>query len=154
MTEFISKILPELIAGAFVLLAGWAVYLREKKKAREEAHREKKVVIYQNFSWMTFELLKRIKKGDTKDFAESDEFLEKMWDLKEGILFYASPKVIRAFNEWLKNSENPDRSHKAVMGGIGDVFLAMREDLGLDNRGLNNLNIHQIYTTDDLSELK
>ena len=103
---------------------------------------------------MTFELLKRIKKGDTKDFAESDEFLEKMWDLKEGILFYASPKVIRAFNEWLKNSENPDRSHKAVMGGIGDVFLAMREDLGLDNRGLNNLNIHQIYTTDDLSELK
>ncbi len=143
-----ATIIGGFIAFALAIFAFW----REIRKSRQEAHRERKVEIYQNFSEIIFEMIKN--SGDdkkNKEYAESSEFMEKMWKYKQGILFYGSPKVINTFATWQKNTEIKDKSALEVMMGVGDLLLAMRSDLGLSNRGLTNLTIHQIYVTDDLS---
>jgi hypothetical protein len=150
-----NKTGPAVVGGSIAILLALFAFWREVRKSRREAHRDKKVEIYSIFSGLIFKMLRNIQKGEgISEITEADDFVEQMYKLKEGIIFYGSPKVINTFSKWLRDSEQAsERSLKEVLQGIGDVLLAMRNDLGLSNFGLNNVNIHQIYVTDDLTKL-
>ncbi len=139
-----SAIIAALVAVFSVIFAYW----KEREKARQEAHREKKVEVYSIFFDVVFRLLRETKRpGGADSYVESEELQESFFQLMRGVLAYGSPSVILAIGRWKVNSANNSSQHILL---IGDILLAMRKDLGLSNRGLSNVNIHQVYVNDDV----
>lgn len=99
-------------------------------------------------------MLRKAKTDDAESYVQTDEFKNTMYEVREGILFYGSPKVITTYSDWLLKASDETQSQKQTFQSIGAIFLAMRKDVGLSNFGLDSLSIHQLYVTDDLSDLK
>lgn len=149
-----KAIVSSIIAGFVAVTIALIAYWREQSKARKEAHRSSKIEIYSHFFDIIFDMLEKVKHGeDLSHYAESDEVQQKLFKLKKGALFYGSPKVINAIGNWSRTA-NDNIGPKATMQNIGLVLLAMREDIGLSNSGLNSLSIHQIYITDDVYKIE
>lgn len=163
--EFISQLetydeslAAAILAGVVTIIVALSTsiinYFKDQNKSMAEAHRGRKVEIYSNFSNIVFDLMKKVRNPDSvENIDQNQQLMNRMWKLKEGILFYGSPEVIKTFNHWMKSQDDGKAlPPKVVLKNIGQVFLAMRKDLGLSNMGLNSLNIHQIYMTDDLGK--
>lgn len=145
----LDKALASAIIAAFVaVFSAIFAYWKEREKSRQEAHKEKKVEVYSIFFDIVFKILKA-SKGESNDQAyyESQELQDSLFELMKGILAYGSPAVVLSMGRW-RLAANSNSS--AQLLHVGDILLAMREDLGLSNRGLNNINIHQIYVVDDI----
>jgi len=124
-------------------------FWKERSRSIKEAHRDKKIEVYAEFYDLMFDLLQRSKKGDTRGL-EGDADFERTWfSISKGVLFYGSPSVVKAFSQFKTGSADKIE----VMRLVGRILLSMREDIGLSNSGLNELNIHQIYVTDDIRKL-
>ncbi|KQY26014.1 hypothetical protein [Rhizobium sp. Root482] len=142
---------------ASIIAAGVAVFSvvftfwKERSRSLKEAHRDKKIEVYSQFYDLVFSLLKQAQAGVEMSPEEmSVQMHATFMAIYRGALFYGSPKVITAISQFKSNSD-PDPS--ASMRAVGRVLLAMREDIGLSNSGLNEMNIHQIYVRDDISKL-
>ncbi len=144
-----STVITALVAVFSVIF----VYWKEQDKARKEAHRSNKIEVYSIFFDIVFEVLKKSKDKDgVDDYINSSELLDKFTELHRGALFYGSPSVIKALSDWRRNVDNTSDPMN-VMRKIGTVLLAMRKDIGLSNRGLDSLTVHQIYVNDDIQEI-
>ncbi|WEK50918.1 MAG: hypothetical protein P0Y66_02225 [Candidatus Kaistia colombiensis] len=144
-----------IIAGLFALVLLVFTYWTEQSKSRREAHRDKKIEAYSVFFDIIFQLIDAERPdGSKKINMESDEFRKEMIRLKRNIMFYGSPGVLNAFTDWLKSSSaSHESTPEKIFRRIGRILLAMRRDIGLSNFGLNELTIHQIYLTDDISKI-
>ncbi len=124
-------------------------YWKERSRSIKEAHRDKKIEVYAEFYDMMFDLLQKSKNGDIRDLERDEDFQKTWFSISRGVLFYGSPKVVRAFSQFKGGSTDKLNVIKLV----GRLLLSMREDIGLSNSGLDELNIHQIYVTDDIRKL-
>jgi len=147
-----KSIQASIIAGLVALFSVIFTYWKEKTRSISEAHREKKIEIYKIFFDEIFEATNNMRLGREVDLSSSEDFMTRTLELKKGLMSYGSPKVINSFAKWqLVSSEAGDSA--SSLRGVGDVILAMREDIGLSNRGLDSLTIHQININEDLSLL-
>jgi hypothetical protein len=139
------------LVGVFSLLF---TYWKERTRALKEAHRDKKIEVYSKFYDLIFGILERIKESKLEQAAIEEEMSKAWFDISRGILFYGSPAVVAAFTNF-KTQDNPDGSEDSIsaMRNIGRILLAMRDDIGLSNRGLDEMSIHQIYVKDDLRKI-
>lgn len=139
------------VAFATVLFAFW----KERSRAIKEAHREKKIEIYSSLFNLVFSVLANEKKNPelNEHMLSSAEFQEKMVEFKKNLMFYGSPKVINAFSRWQLNSSGSGLHPTKALRDMGEIFLAMRADIGLSNFGLDSLSIHQLNITDNLQEI-
>ena len=149
-----KSVQASIIAGAVALISVILTFLKERNRSIREAHREKKVEIYSIFSDMIINvIIMSRKKGNVSDtFYSSQEFLDRMFEMKKGLMFYGSPKVLNNFCAWQLYSEADHKidSPTRMIELVGDVILAMRSDIGLSNRGLNSLSIQQLIITEDV----
>ena len=142
-----------IIAGLFAVFSLILTHQRERGKAIKEAHRDKKIEVYSKFYDLIFEFMKIAKSAGVEGFDfESPENLERMAALHRGIMFYGSPGVVVAFSDFRVPREG-EAEPLSVMKRVGRILLAMREDIGLDNSGLDELSINQIIVNDDLRRL-
>ncbi|WP_075653900.1 hypothetical protein [Pseudochrobactrum sp. B5] len=140
-----------IIAGFVALISLIFAYWKEREKSRQEAHREKKTEIYSIFFDIVFRILKETKnKNPTTPYAESQELQDSLYELMKGVLAYGSPEVVLSIGRWRLNS---NASSNTILLHVGDILLAMRKDIGLSNKGLTNINIHQVYVLDDMEKL-
>jgi hypothetical protein len=147
-----KEIKVPIIAGFFALLVVAFTYLRENYLKRQEAHRAKKIEIYTVF----FEMIGRVTK-DThakrdSSFVSSSEFVDQMLDLKKNLMFYGSPAVLKAFNEF-QNKSGASQTSLQMIDRIGNLLLAMRKDVGLSNLGLSVRELNQIIIKEDIRHL-
>ena len=149
-----ASVQAAIVAGGVALVSILFTILRERSKAIREAHREKKIEVYNQFFDIIFDFLKDPSKvNDLEGVDRSSPIVQKLMDISRGALLYGSPKVILAFAEWRTSSQKVSGDRYAPIRAIGKILLAMRSDIGLSNWGLNEINVHQIYVTDDLNEL-
>jgi hypothetical protein len=139
-----------IIAGVVALGTVLFTFWKERSRLIKEAHREQKIAAYSEFYDIIFNLIEKTKKDEQLDIA-SEEFMKKMFKIMRSILFYGSPDVVLAFSSWRVGAASTDSM--SALRSIGKILLAMRSDIGLINRGLNELNIHQIYINDDVALL-
>lgn len=115
-----------------------------RKRAAEEAHRDKKVEIYRKF----LETVSRMMAGENKDVpikAPSQKELAKyMVEFKTEIILWASPKVIKSQLAFEKASSTGED----IFTAINDLHLAIRADIGLSNKGLSNYELVKMYLKD------
>jgi hypothetical protein len=144
-----SSVKAPVIGGTFALLAALAAYVRENKLKRQEAHRSKKIEIYMVFFDMIIKATRESKDGGDVSFAKSPGFINEMFELKKNLMFYGSPPVLNAFNDFQNNSKNDDSGIHTI-DRVGELLLAMRKDIGLSNFGLDARGVLQTIVRDDI----
>jgi predicted outer membrane lipoprotein len=148
-----KSVQASIIAAAASLFGIIFAFWKERSRSIKEAHRDKKIEIYQKYYDLMFDMLDQSKKESLpKEFDSDAPIVKRLAEVAKGALFYGSPKVIKALAD-LKTPHNEPSDKLAVFRPTGKLLLAMREDIGLSNRGLDEINIHQIYVSDDLKAL-
>lgn len=119
----------------------------ERKRAGEEAHRLKKVEIYQGFINMISRMTGS--KNEHLALTEPDpkELIQYLFKYKSDILLWGSPKVIKAQIEFEAISGGGD--YKKMFKSVNSLYLAIREDIGLSNAGLNDLELVKLGLNDE-----
>lgn len=110
----------------------------------EEAHREKKVEIYQNFIQTIASMTGGQNEQVSIEAPTEQELIDKLFKYKYDILLWGSPKVIKLQLEWDQvQSKDGD-----VFTIVDNLYKAIREDIGLSNSGLNNLELIKLFLKD------
>jgi hypothetical protein len=137
-------------AMATVLVGILAVLIsqsHERKRSAEEAHRLKKVEMYQGFINMISRMIgARIEQLDLKE-PEQKELVQFLFKYKSEILLWGSPKVIKAQIEFEAISSSGD--HEKIFRAVNSMYAAIREDIGLSNAGLNKLELVKLSLNDE-----
>ena len=150
-SESDKSIQAAIIAATVAVFSLAFTFWKERSRTIKEAHRDKKIEVYSIFYDIVFDLLRRKKGGRDIDLGADPNFQDRWFSLSRGVLFYGSPAVVSAMNNFKTNNEN--RNAGETMKRIGDIYLAMRKDIGLSNWGLDNISIHQIYVSDDVRKM-
>jgi len=144
-----------LIGGLFAVVSLVFTYWKERTRSLKEAHRDKKIEVYSKFYDLMFGILERTKNSENLEDPDFDAAMAKsLFDVSRGVLFYGSPQVVSAFVDFRLANEGGNTDQLGIMKKVGRILLAMREDIGLSNRGLDELSVHQIYVNDDLRRLE
>lgn len=143
----ISAATPEITAAiigamATILVGISAVLIsqaHERKRSAEEAHRLKKVEIYQGF----IDIISRMMGSSNESLAlkapDEEELLLFAFKFKSDLLLWGSPKVIKAQIQFETVSGTGDT--KKLFRAVNALYSAIREDIGLSNSGLNSLEL-------------
>lgn len=141
-----------IIAGLVALVTLLFTFLKERSRAFREVHREKKIEIYSQFYDLLFAFMENAKSDNPA--GEDDALVQQSFmKIARGIMFYGSPKVVTSFANFKSSSGTDEFDLRVSMVNIGKILLAMREDIGLSNRGLDEITIHQIYIRDDVRKM-
>lgn len=134
-------------AMATVLVGvGGALYTQAqiKKREIEEAHRSKKVEIYKKF----LDIVARVMSENNPDVSlkapTKQELVDFMVEFKTDVILWGSPKVINAQLEF----ETASASGRNVLLDADKLYKAIREDIGLSNRGLEKRQLIKMYLKD------
>ena len=126
------------VGGGLVITSLTQVYTRNRD--REEAHRAKKVEIYAQF----VELVRRTVAQENEFLKEppfqDGELVRELAKFKRDLILWGSPKVI---STQLQFEIEASESGKALVA-VNRLLLAIREDIGLTNRGLNNFELMKL----------
>ncbi|PSB54359.1 hypothetical protein C7B77_18375 [Chamaesiphon polymorphus CCALA 037] len=142
-----ATILGAMITAIVGLVATIITQIQTKSREIEEAHRGKKVEIYQKFLGTVASLIGGQNKQSTIKQPTEQELIDFMFLHKTEILLWGSPNVIRTQLEFQK-SNSPDSEYFDKFTAINNVFKAIREDIGLSNDGLNNLELIKLFLKD------
>ncbi len=146
---------PSVQSSVLIVGAGIVTFVmtsrREKSKTIKEVHRTEKIAAYSEFFDLIVEVLKR--SSDTRandnlaEYLETDDFKNKMFSVMRNVSFYGSHEVVIAFTNWRRASTKSDAvGYLRIMGRL---LLAMRDDIGLSNRGLSDESIFLVYLKPD-----
>lgn len=146
---------PEVVAAiigamATVFVGVSAVLIsqaHERKRASDEAHRLKKVEIYQGLIDIFSKMIGSSNKVLKLEKPDMEEVARYLFKFKSDILLWGSPKVIKAEIEFEKFTDNTDPTK--ILKSANDLYLAIREDIGLSNSGLNDLELVKLYLNDE-----
>lgn len=149
LLSFLERANPSVAAavvGAMTTLLvglGGVLYTQAqiKKREIEEAYRSRKVEIYKGF----LDLVARMMASNNKNYSQKSpsekELVEFLVGFKTSIILWGSPKVIIAQLEFERTSSEGGNVLKAV----DNLYKAIREDIGLSNRGLNQHQLVKMY---------
>ena len=124
-----------------------------RQREIEESHRQKKVEIYNDFIKLVSSFMQADNPDNKKGAMPKQKVLNEVEKFNNGILLWGGPRVMSSYLDYRKvvGEENPTAMFKAV-----DVlYKEIRQDIGLSNEGLDNLETIQMYLSDpdEISEL-
>ncbi|WP_417537512.1 hypothetical protein [Marinomonas sp.] len=131
-------------AMATVLVGvGGALYTQSqiKKREIEEAHRARKVEIYKDFLDIAARIMAEGNENVSLKPPSQQELFDFMVGFKTNVVLWGSPKVINAQLNFQKISSEGGHVLKAV----DELYKAIREDIGLSNRGLDRHQLVKMY---------
>lgn len=148
LREVDTKISAAILGAMATIFVGLtAVIITQRQTSmrdREEAHRAKKVEIYQKYLEMIAALMAGTNGNVSQEAPSEQELIDYLVEFKTQILLWGSPEVIKKQLEFQEASQ-----------GGGDIFLAVdnmhkaiRADIGLSNKGLNNSELVKMYLSD------
>lgn len=144
MMENVSPdVVAAIIAGSLTVLGSVVILVisRQHQMRREQliAHRAKKVELYDEFLRKLFELF-AAKDKSKMDTSTLTPFLR---EIQRKTILWAGPNVIIAYYDWHKVlTTKPPRAVQMVK--MIDFFLALREDLGHSNRGIQRKHLARV----------
>lgn len=141
-------------AMATVLVGvGGALYTQSqiKKREIEEAHRARKVEIYKEFLDIAARMMAEGNEKVSLKPPSQQELVDFLVGFKTNVVLWGSPKVINAQLNFQKVSSEGGHVLKAV----DQLYKAIREDIGLSNRGLKRHQLVKMYLSnpDEMDEM-
>jgi len=136
--EIYVPLIFTIMTAVIGLAAALITQARMRKRAIEEAHREKKVALYLGILQFIQTLMLSQKKGFEHLITEENDKVEKMAQFKTELTLWASPQALQAFHAFT-HSDTPKDDSMGILKLIDPFYKEMRKDIGLSNRGLDNL---------------
>ncbi|PKF76463.1 hypothetical protein CW749_26900 [Vibrio sp. vnigr-6D03] len=118
-----------------------------REREIEEAHRQKKVEIYNDFLKLVSAFMQGTNASNKKKMPNQQKILDEFEKFQNGILLWGGPKVIQAFLDYRKNS-GEEQDSLTIFRHVDALYKSLREDIGLSNSGLENLELVQMYLSD------
>lgn len=150
LTSINPAVTASIIGAMATVSAGVAAVIITQKqtKAREiaEAHREKKVEMYDKFLVTITRVIKNLNENETvqSEGISETELISSMFEFKRQIILWGSPKVIKAQLEFEAVAARGDN----VFLSVDNLYRAIREDIGLSNSGLAQFDIFKLFLKD------
>ncbi len=132
------------MATVFVGLAAVLMSQRhERKQTADEAHRLRKVEIYGRFIETIASIIGASNENLDIQAPSGKELVTYLFKFKSDILLWGSPEVIKA---QIAFEEAPAGAPK--IQAVNRLYLAIREDLGLSNFGLDRRELVKLHVND------
>jgi hypothetical protein len=149
---YLGLVDPNIVAAIVAALTGafgyWYTQRQTSTRQITEAHRAKKVEIYEKFMDLFDYVMEASKEDSKKKFdpqkpGHEAERLNKQ--ITRGLLIWGSPNLVNKWLEWrrVSNSEVSDR-HSTFMA-MDQVFRAFRTELDSSNSGLKPLDLVRLF---------
>ena len=142
------KISAAIIAAMTTVFVGLTAVIITQRQTKlreiEEAHRKKKVEIYQKYLETITSLIAGENKKVTMEAPSEQELIDYLVGFKNELLLYCWAKVIKAQLE----VEITSASGGDVFMAVDKIYKSIREDIGLSNAGLNNLELIKLFLKD------
>ncbi len=144
-----SQVAAAVIAFSGTIIAGIGavVIAQQRSKSREiaEAHRPKKIELYNSFITTMIGIIRKHKGSDSKVLEGDKEIEEFFYKFTTEVVLWGSPGVLGHYASFrnLGQEKNPN-----VILIMDDIMQAMRKDLGLSNWGLSRGDLMKIFLTD------
>jgi len=111
----------------------------------DESHRKRKVEIYNDFLVLVSSFIQGENKENKKKIPTKQKILDETEKFQNGILLWGGPKVIYSYLNYRKQAEV---GTSEMFISLNQLYRALREDIGLSNEGLDNLETIQLYLKD------
>jgi len=148
MTQINPAIAAAIIGAMATVSAGIAAVLitqkQTKRRELEEAHREKKVEIYNKYLIIVTRIIKGLNEELTAEKISEPELVNSLIDYKREILLWGSPKVIKAQLQYEAAACTGGNTFLAV----DNLYRAIRDDIGLSNNGLAQFDLFKLFLKD------
>jgi hypothetical protein len=135
--------------GTVLAAVAAVVYSQQRSKSREitEAHRPKKIELYNSFIRTMIDTLIKHKGATTsgRDLAEDEDFKKFFFDFTSQVILWGSPRVIRKYSDFRTHGEK-QAGHIVLI--VDDLMRAMRKDLGNSNWTLQRGDLIKLLLTD------
>jgi hypothetical protein len=145
MTQINPAISAAIIGAMATVVAGIiaVVITQRQTKLRDiaEAHRATKVEIYKEYLETITRLLQSSNEKLKAEPIHEHELIRYFFKFKTQIILWGGPTVIKAEYEFEKVSRQGGNLFKAV----DNLYRAIREDIGLSNKGLPSLQLVKMY---------
>lgn len=124
-----------------------------REREIEESHRGRKVDMYLEFVGMVSHFMQASNPENKKKPLTQQQILDKIEKFQNGILLWGGPKVIKAYLNYRLEAES---GHDKLFESVDVLYRAIREDIGLSNEGLENLETVKLYLKDpgELEKIK
>lgn len=126
-----------------------------REREIEESHRERKVEMYLDFVSMISNFMRAANSENKKKPLSKQQILDKIEKFQNGILLWGGPKVVKAYLNY-RQTATADAGNQKIFESVDSLYLAIREDIGLSNKELNNLETVRLYLKDpgELDKIK
>ncbi|MGF1845333.1 hypothetical protein L4C39_19505 [Vibrio clamense] len=112
-----------------------------KLRDREEAHRSKKVEIYEKYLETIQAMMSGANENVSIEAPSNQELVDYLVKFKSEIILWGSPEVIKMQLEFQRVSQNGGN----IFIAVNNIHKAIRADIGLSNKGLNKLELVKMY---------
>jgi len=145
MTQINPAISAAIVGAMATLTAGIVVVVitQRQTKLRDiaEAHRATKVEIYKEYLEIVTRLLQSGNEKIKVEPIPEDELIKYLFKFKTQIILWGGPNVIKAEYEF----ERVSREGGPLFKAVDNLYRAIREDIGLSNKGLPALQLVKLY---------
>lgn len=148
-----SKVVIAIIAACFTIVSSTVALVLgryfEKKKEQEVAHRDKKVVLYDELTSRLFKVFQDTKLEEGIEQEESEEGADEdlvmfLREVQRKLILWGGPSTVVSYADWHKKlTASPGDPKAETMVGMVDFFLSLRSDLGLSNKGISREHIYR-----------
>lgn len=130
-----------IIAAVATVMLGLYTQLLLKKRQLDDAHREKKIQIYEEFMKMAAAHLAQENQNLKQKKIPQEKVVDFFFRFKTDLILRGSARVIKAMAKFESvSSEGGD-----VLSAVDEIYRAMREDVGLSNFGLKHKELVGVY---------
>lgn len=138
----VSAAIVGAMATVLVGISG-ALYTQNeiKKREIEDAHRSRKVEIYKEFLYLIPRIMAEGNSNVSIKPPSQQELVDFMIGFKTNVVLWGSPSVINAQLNFQRTSAEGGN----VLVAADRLYKAIREDIGLSNRGLSNNQLVKMY---------
>ncbi len=137
------------ILGAMTtVLVGLAAVIITQRQTKlreiEEAHRAKKVDMYEKYVKLIGSAIAIDNKNITTKHPSQQTLINGLASYHEKLILWGSPDVVKTQLEFRQASNEANK----MLPAVDNMYKAIRKDIGLSNRGLNNLELVKMYLKD------
>jgi len=143
------EVAAAIIGGMFTAFVGIIAAVLSHRYARvrasEDAHRNKKVEVYHGFLEVVARLMANANSSVHLKPLKEPELVKFLVKFKTDIMLWGSPSVLNAMHEFNLQSQIGDVK---MFHAVDTLYRAIRNDIGLSNRGLKPYALVNMYLKD------
>ncbi len=145
----------QVVIGIAAIIGGWVgykikSYMAIKQELVSKAS-EKRRETYNNFLSIILGLWRDQKFFDEKTGKETEDMQQlrkKLYDFYTPFLLYAAPATINDYGELMQYLYAGQTDTKKLLQMLGGVIFCMRKEIGLSNKGLQEVELFKGILTD------